>query len=48
LDVAKVAIKTGSMLSSVDQRPDLMGYYAIQFAVDLLQGKEVPNRYMVL
>ena len=25
LDAAKVAIKNGSMLSSVDQRPDLMG-----------------------
>ncbi len=47
LDAAKVAIKNGSMLSSVDQRPDLMGYYAVKFAVDLLQGKEVPNRYMV-
>lgn len=35
------------MLSSVDQRPDLMEYYAVKFAVDLLQGKEVPNRYMV-
>lgn len=47
LDAAKVAIKNGSMLSTVDQRPDLMGYYAVKFAVDLLKGEEVPNRYMV-
>lgn len=47
LDAAKIAIADGSLLSSVDQRPDLMGYYAVKFAVDLLEGKEVPNRYMV-
>ncbi|NLB51840.1 MAG: sugar ABC transporter substrate-binding protein [Syntrophomonadaceae bacterium] len=47
LDAAKIAIKDGSLFSSIDQRPDLQGYYGVKFAIDLLEGKEVPNRYMV-
>lgn len=47
LDAAKVAIKAGQMLSSVDQRPDLMGYYGVKFALERIKGNEVPTPYMV-
>jgi len=47
LDQAKEMIKEGVLLSSVDQRPDLMGYYAVKHALELIKGNEVPNRYMV-
>jgi ribose transport system substrate-binding protein len=47
LDAAKVAIKDGTMLCSIDQRPDLMGYYGVKFALDRLAGKDVPDVFMV-
>ncbi|MDF2679448.1 MAG: Periplasmic binding protein domain containing protein [Brevibacillus sp.] len=47
LDQAKKYIKDGKMISTVDQKPDDMGYYGVKFAVDLINGKEVPNEYMV-
>ncbi len=47
LNEAKNCIREGSMLCSVDQRPDLMGYYAVKFALDLINKKRVPARYMV-
>jgi ribose transport system substrate-binding protein len=47
LDAAKTMISDGSMLCSIDQRPDLMGYNAVKFALDKINGKEVPQRFMV-
>lgn len=47
LDQAKKYIKDGKMISTVDQRPDDMGYYGVKFAVDMINKKEVPNEYMV-
>ena len=47
LDEAKKRIEDGSMLCSIDQRPDLMGYNAVKFALDLIAGKEAPARFMI-
>ncbi len=47
LDHAKTLIKDGKMLSSVDQRPDLMGYTSIKHALDLINGKSPKKQYMV-
>jgi ribose transport system substrate-binding protein len=47
LDAAKEAIKTGAMGCSIDQRPDLMGYYGVKYALDTILGKKVPEVYMV-
>lgn len=47
LDAAKEAIKAGSMGCSIDQRPDLMGYYGVKYALDSIHGKKVPAVYMV-
>lgn len=47
LDAAKAAIRSGAMLSSVDQRPDLMGYYAVKFALERINGNEPPTPFMV-
>ena len=47
LDQAKQYIKEGKMISTVDQKPDAMGYYGVKFAVDLINKKEVPMEYMV-
>ncbi len=47
LDEAKKCISEGSMLCSIDQRPDLMGYDAVKFALDLIAKKQVPLRTLV-
>lgn len=47
LDEAKQLIRDGKLLSSVDQRPDLMGYQGIKHAMALAEGKEVPRKFLV-
>ncbi|MFM1655072.1 sugar ABC transporter substrate-binding protein [Brevibacillus sp. B_LB10_24] len=47
LDQAKQYIKEGKMISTIDQRPDEMGYYGVKYALDLINGKEVQDEYMV-
>jgi ribose transport system substrate-binding protein len=44
---AKNLIRKGKMLCSIDQRPDLMGYNGVKFAMELLEGKEPPVKFMV-
>lgn len=39
--IGKHAIKDGSMVQSSAQRPTYMGYFGVQQAVDLLNGKEI-------
>lgn len=38
------AIKKGSLNATIMQNPYKMGYLGVQFAYDILQGKEVPKR----
>jgi len=47
LDQAKVLIKKGSMLSSVDQNPAGQGYQAVKFALDRIKGIDPPLVWMV-
>ena len=47
LDQAKQYIKEGKMISTVDQNPVGVGYTGVQFALDVLNGKEVPDEFMV-
>ncbi|WP_169091240.1 sugar ABC transporter substrate-binding protein [Paenibacillus sp. PL91] len=47
LEEAKQYIKDGKMISTIDQKPDDVGYYGVKFAIDALNGKEVPAEHMV-
>jgi ribose transport system substrate-binding protein len=47
LDQAIEYIKGGEMLSTVDQNPADMGYYSVKFALDAINGKDVPSEYLV-
>lgn len=47
LDQAKEYIKDEKMISTVDQNPADMGYYSIKFAMDAINGEEVPEEYLV-
>jgi len=44
---AKEAILNGSMLLTIDQHPEIQGNIALQYAIDLIQGKHVkPNTFI--
>jgi len=43
LKAAQDAIRAGKMHGTIEQHPDRMGYKAVEVAVDLLNGKDVPK-----
>lgn len=47
LDVVKPLIREGKILGSVEQFPDSMGVYGVRFAMDVINGKAVPENYKV-
>lgn len=42
LQAARVMIKSGKLLATIEQHPDKMGALAVQYAVDAIQGREIP------
>lgn len=47
LEAAQAAILEGKMHATIEQNPALMGYYGVKFALDAVNGKEIPKEYMV-
>jgi len=47
LEAAQDAILRGEMHATIEQNPALMGYHGVRFAVDLINGKPVPEEFMV-
>lgn len=47
LDVVKPLIREGKILGSVEQFPDSMGVYGVRFAMDIVNGKQIPANYKV-
>ena len=47
LDQALEYLTTGQMICTVDQKPDSVGYQGVVFALDLLNGRSVPDEFMV-
>ncbi len=47
LDAAQAAIIEGKMHATIEQNPALMGYYGVKFALDAVEGKEIPKEFMV-
>ena len=47
LDAAQTAIFEGRMSATIEQNPALMGYFGVKFALDALEGKEIPKEFMV-
>lgn len=47
LEQALVYVKEGKMISTVDQNPVAVGYTGIEYALDVINGKEVPDEFMV-
>ncbi len=47
LEQALQYLDEGKMICTIDQRPDLVGYYGIAYCLDEINGKTVPEEYMV-
>ncbi len=47
LEAAREKIKSGALLCTVEQHPDLMGAYGVRCAVALLEGKDIPSEIAV-
>ncbi len=43
LQAAQEAVLAGTLHSTIDQHPELMGAYGVRAAKDILDGKQVPN-----
>jgi ribose transport system substrate-binding protein len=47
LDEVKSAIKNKKMNVTIDQQADIQGYTGVKYAIDMLNGKEVPAETMI-
>jgi ribose transport system substrate-binding protein len=47
LEAAQEKLKSGALLCTIEQHPDLMGAYGVRCAVALLEGKEIPPEIAV-
>ena len=47
LAAAQEKLKSGELLCTIEQHPDLMGAYGVRCAVALLEGKEIPSEIAV-
>lgn len=47
LDAAQTAILDRKMSATIEQNPALMGYFGVKYALDALEGKEIPKEFMV-
>lgn len=47
LKAAQAAVLGGRMHATIEQNPALMGYYGVKFALDAINGKEIPKEFMV-
>ena len=44
---AQAAIKEGRLHATIDQHPELMGKFGVQYAADLAAGKQIPTQKLV-
>jgi ribose transport system substrate-binding protein len=44
---ARAAIKEGRLQATIDQHPELMGKFGVQYAADLAAGKQIPTQKLV-
>lgn len=47
LEAAQQKLKSGELLCTIEQHPDLMGAYGVRCAVALLEGKDIPPEIAV-
>jgi ABC-type sugar transport system substrate-binding protein len=47
LAAAQEKLKSGELLCTIEQHPDLMGAYGVRCAVALLEGKDIPAEIAV-
>jgi ribose transport system substrate-binding protein len=47
LEAAREKLKSGALLCTIEQHPDLMGAYGVRCAVALLEGKDIPPEIAV-
>ncbi|MBM3499845.1 MAG: sugar ABC transporter substrate-binding protein [Armatimonadetes bacterium] len=47
LEAAQEKLKSGALLCTIEQHPDLMGAYGVRCAVALLEGQEIPREIAV-
>jgi ribose transport system substrate-binding protein len=47
LAAAQEKLKSGELLCTIEQHPDLMGAYGVRCAVALLEGKDIPPEIAV-
>jgi ribose transport system substrate-binding protein len=44
---AVAAIKTGKMMVTIDQKPDVQGYTGVKYAIQMIKGEKVPMDTMI-